>query len=39
MPNLSTINMKYGQEEIDINMEVVLLNLLDRALSAVSTKD
>ena len=34
MPNLSSMDMNYWQEEIDINLEVDLLNLLGKALFA-----
>ena len=34
MPNLKLIDVKQGQGEIDANMEVDLLSLLGKALSA-----
>ena len=39
MLNLSSINIEYGQGEIDVNMEVVLINLLGKDLSAKDSKD
>ena len=34
MPNLSSVNIKQGHAVTGINMEVVLLNFLDKAFSA-----
>ena len=39
MPNLSLMDMKQGQEDIDISMEVDLLNLLGKLLSAKDRKN